>query len=144
MREKRTFRAKMPTTQEAFADYIKEEKTVIVVNHSLIVSIDKELNDSKSNKGAKNALKGLGKFGLLLGFLDPFMWVYSAGCFLCGGMLKDKIKGYDVYSGLDVNDESIIVLIHQKDYDPKLDTIKYDGACVKSVSKKPLRGKIKA
>ena len=37
MREKRTFRAKMPTTQEAFADCIKEEKTVIVVNHSLIV-----------------------------------------------------------------------------------------------------------
>lgn len=28
-------------------------------------------------------------------------------------MLKDKIKGYDVYSGLDVNDESIIALIHQ-------------------------------
>ena len=68
----------MPTTQEAFADCIKEEKTAIVVNHSLIVSIDKELNDSKSNKGAKNALKGLGKFGLLLGFLDPFMWVCNA------------------------------------------------------------------
>lgn len=115
-----------------------------MICHWLSTSIDKELNDSKSNKGAKNAFKRLGKFGLLLGFLDPFMRVYSAGCFLCGGMLKDKIKGYDVYNGLDVNDENIIVLIHQKDYDPKLDIIKYDGACVKSVSKKLLRGKIKA
>lgn len=133
MREKRTFRTKMPTTQEAFADCVKEGKTAIVVNHSLIVSIDKELNDSKSNKEAKNALKGLGKFGLLLGFLDPFTWVYSAECFLCGDMLKDKIKSYDVYSGLDVNDESIIVLIHQKDYNPKLDTIKYDKTYVGNV-----------
>lgn len=144
MREKRTFRAKMPTTQEAFADCVKEEKAVIVINHTLIVSMDKELNDSKSNKGAKTVIKGLGKFGLLLGFLDPFMWVYSAGCFLFGGILKDKIKGYDVYSGMDVNDENIIVLIHQKDCDPKLDTVKYDEAYVKSVSTKPLRGKIKA
>ena len=48
-----------------------------------------------------------------------------------------------MYSGMDVNDENIIVLIHQKDCDPKLDTVKYDKAYVKSVSPKPLRGKIK-
>lgn len=56
MREKRTFRAKMPTTQETFADCVKEEKAVIVINHTLIVSMDKELNDSKSNKGAKTVI----------------------------------------------------------------------------------------
>ena len=134
----------MPTTQEAFSDCVKDGKTVIVMNHSLIVSMDKELNDSKSNKGAKKAFTMLGKFGVIAGIFDPLMWIYAAVCFLFGGTLKDKIKGYDVHSGLDVNDENIIVLIHQKDYDPKLDTIKYDEAYVKSVSKKPLRGKIKA
>lgn len=144
MREKRTFRAKMPKTQEAFADCVKERKTVIVMNHCLLVSMDKELDDSKSNKGAKKILKGMGKFSLLLGIFDPLMWVYSASCLLFGGILKDTIKEYDVYSGLDINDENIIVLIRPKDYDPKLDTIKYDESYVKSVSPKPLRGKIKA
>lgn len=144
MRENRTFRAKMPTTQEAFSDCVKDGKTVIVINHSLIVSMDKELNDSKSNKGVKKVFKALGKFGVIVGIFDPLMWIYAAGCFLFGGTLKDKIKGYNVYSGLDVNDESIIVLINQKDYDPKLDKIKYDETYVKSVSPKPLRGKIKA
>jgi len=142
MREKRTFRAKIPTTQEAFADCVKEGKAVIVINHSLVVSMNRELNDSKSNKGAKKVLKLLGKFGVIAGIFDPIMWLYSVVCFLFGGILKDKIKEYDIYSGLDINDENIIILIKKKDYDPKLDIIKYDDAYVKSVSPKPLKGKI--
>lgn len=57
MREKRTFRAKMPTTQEAFADCVKEGKAVIVLKNSLLAELDKELNESKSNKETKKVTK---------------------------------------------------------------------------------------
>lgn len=144
MREKRTFRAKMPTTQEAFADCVKEGKAVIVLKNSLLAELDKELNESKSNKETKKVTKVFGKIFFVFGIVDPVMWIFSIASFLMGGILKDEIKKYNVYSGIDVNDANIIVLIHQKDYDPKLDIIKYDETYVKSVSKKPLRGKIKA
>ena len=145
MREKRTFRAKMPTTQEAFADYVKDEKTVIVLSHSLLIQMDKELNENRLVRGAKKVNDGAAKVALLFGFIDPVAWVYSAVLYLNGGLLlRDKITGYDVYGGMDVNDENIIVLIRKENYDPKYGTIKYDKAYVKSVSEKPTKGKIKA
>lgn len=144
MREKRTFRAKMPKTKEAFADCVKEGKAVIVINHSLLVDMDKELNESQVNKGQKKVSKTLGKVLLVFGIVDPVMWIFSVAYFLIGGILKDKIKEYDVYSGLNMDDKNILILIHQKDCDPKIDTIKYDETYVKSVSAKPLKGKVKA
>lgn len=131
MREKRTFRVKMPITQEAFADCVKEGKAVIVLKNSLLGDLDKKLNESKSNKGQKKIFKVLGKLYFVFGLVDPVMWIFSIASFLMGGILKDKIKEYNVHSGVDVNDANIIVLIHQKDYDPKLDKIKYDEVYVK-------------
>ena len=109
MREKRTFRAKMPTTQEAFADCVKEGKAVIVLKNSLLADLDKELNESKSNKGQKKVFKVLGKLYFVFGLVDPVMWIFSIASFLMGGILKDKIKEYNVHGGVDVNDANIIV-----------------------------------
>lgn len=143
MRENRTYKAKMPDTRNDFIDCVKNKQTVIVIKNSLISSLDEELNNSKSNKGGKKFSKGLGIFGLIAGFVDPLMWIYSIGCFVAGGLMKDEIKGYDVYSGTDVNGKNIIVLIRKKDYDPKYDTIIYDKSYVALVTTKPMRGKIK-
>lgn len=144
MREQRTFRAKMPTTQEAFADCVKNEKTVVVISHSLLVNMDKELNESRLNEEVKKVYKATGIYGLIVGIVDPPMWIFAVACFMFRGILKEKIKGYDVYSGEDVKGENIIVLIRKKDYAPKYDKIIYDKDYVKCVSEKPMRGKIKA
>lgn len=141
MGENRTFRAKMAANKNALADYVKNGDTVIVLKHCLLVSMDKELNEVK---GQKKAFKVLGKVYLVMGIMDPLMWLGSVACFLFGGILKDEIKGYDVYNGQDVNNENIIVLIRKKDNVSYDDTIIYDGYYVKSVSQKPLQGKIKA
>lgn len=97
-----------------------------------------------ANKGAKKFVKGVGTVILLTGgLLTPVGWVLSAASFATAGLLKDDIKGYDVYSGTDVNGKNIIVLIRKKDYDPKYDTIIYDKSYVALVTTKPMRGKIK-
>lgn len=111
MGENRTFRAKMAANKSVLVDYVKNGDTVIVLKHCLLVSMDKELNEVKWQKKAFNAL---GKFGVFAGIFDPLMWIYAACCFLFGGILKDEIKGYDVYNGQDVNNENIIVLIRKK------------------------------
>lgn len=144
MRENRTFTAKTPETRNDFISLIKGKATVIVLKNSLLSDLDKELNNSKGNKAPKKIAKGLGILGLIAGLTNPLIWLYSIACFAVGGLTKDEIKGYDVYSGMDTNGKSIIVLIRKKDYDSKYDKIIYDKSYVRSVSEKPMRGKIKA
>ncbi len=135
----------MPTTEESFANCVKEEKAVIVLNHALIADLENKPNDSRTNRAGKKVMDGFAKTLLVCGIfsLDPLAWLYAVICFVFGGVMKDAIKGYTVYSGMDVNDEKIIVLIRSEDCDPKLDVIKYDESYVKSVSPKPLKWLIK-
>ena len=116
---------------------MKNKTEAIVIKHSLVQELDKELKANQTKGKAKTALKTAGIVGLLvLNLYNPLTWIFGVGSLLAGGILKNEIKEYSIYNGLDIDNRNIIVMIHKKKVNEKYDTIIYDKAYVKSVSSK--------
>lgn len=137
MRKNFSYTAAIPSTRNEFIDCVKNKTEAIVIKHSLVQELDKELKANQTKGKAKTALKTAGIVGLLvLNLYNPLTWIFGVGSLLAGGILKNEIKEYSIYNGLDIDNRNIIVMIHKKKVNEKYDTIIYDKAYVKSVSSK--------
>jgi len=74
-------------------------------------------------------LKTLGIGTLLLfNLYNPLTWIVGVGSLLAGGVIKNELKEYIIYTGKDVCYKEILVLHNKKKIDLKYDTVLYDAS----------------
>lgn len=124
MRKNNFYAPVIPTSRNEFVDYVQDSKEVIAVNHELLKSMDVELAENRTKGSVGTVLKTAGVAGLLFcNILNPLTWILSLGSILVGGQLKNEIKNYNAYAGLDTEDNYILLLVHKKKVDKKHDKI---------------------
>ena len=124
MRKNNFYAPVIPTSRNEFIDYVQDAKEVIAINNELLKILDDELAANKIKGTIGNVLKTAGTTGLLVcNLFNPFTWVLSLGSILVGGQFKNEIKSYNAYSGIDIEGNYILLLVHKKKVNKKHDKI---------------------
>lgn len=148
MRHNYTHIAEVPQTRNEFIDAVRQNKTVIVVSHTILQEIQAEVNSNLKSGKKGDFLKELGVGGGLLGFLfstHPVGWLVAGGTALAVGIftgISNYLKKYNVYLGVDSEDKEIIVLHLKNKVDLSYDSITYPSF-LKFVDTKKANKKVK-
>lgn len=127
MRPNYTHIASCPSTRNDFINSITEQDAVIVVNHTLLQELTKEINSNIQAKKQGNFFKKASVPMAILSWSNPVGWVLS-GIVLLSGILHsagDEFKKYKIYAGIDTSHNQILVFHNKHKVDLKYDTLSY-------------------
>ena len=144
MRPNYTYNAVVPVTRNEFISAVSAQNEVIVIKHTLLKEITKEINSQISSKKQGGFFKKIAVPMAILSWSNPIGWILSGITFLCGVFesASDDLKKYVIYSGCDALGNQILVLHHKSKVNLSYDKVIYP-ANIKSVDYKKTNKRIK-